>query len=110
MRTPDWPGSQKMLPETLLALRTFWENHLDVHVRAWNNVDRDQFSDTLRRSGSGVGRSLHGSDVPAHHHRDVAATDDFFSYESDFCRFDHRVSSLDGSDQSLGLYHTEGIK
>jgi hypothetical protein len=72
-------------------------------------MHRNQFADAPRRRGAGIGRGLHGPDVATHEYGHVPGANVFRPDEGHVCGLDHRVSRLDGPDETTGLDHTKRI-
>src|SRR5512140_2505418 len=86
--------------------RILRQDHLDIGVRSWDDMDRGQLADTLGRGSTGIRGSLHRADIAAHHHGHVPAADIFTADQGDIGGFDHRIRGFDRADQSLRLYHS----
>ena len=85
------------------------QDPLDLFVRPRNHVHGDELANAARRRGAGIGGSLHGADVTAHQHRDVARADVFLRDQLDVGRLDHGVRRLDCADQSTSFDESERI-
>src|SRR6185503_14909651 len=86
------------------------EYALDFCVRAWNNVDTDQFSNSSRRSRACISRRLHSADVTTHEDRHVACADVLLPEQLHIRCFNHRIGGLNCTHESFGLNHSECFK
>src|ERR1041384_6019093 len=100
----------RMTIRKLLPLGTFGENHLDVHVRARDDMYGHELADTLSRRRTGIGCRFDRADIAAHHHGDIAAADHFLTDERHLGRLYHRIGSFDGTNEALRFDHAERIK
>jgi hypothetical protein len=66
-------------------------------------VNRNQLADAARGRGAGIGGGLHGADVAAHEHGDVARANVLLGHERDVGRLHHRVGGLDRPDETSGF-------
>jgi hypothetical protein len=83
------------------------QHALNFGVWTRNDVNTNQLADPARRRCSSVGCCLHRPNVAANKDRHITGADVLFSQEHNIRSFDHRVSGLDRSDETLGLHHSE---
>jgi hypothetical protein len=84
----------------------YGQSFIDGRVRARNDVNADQLTDTAGRSGTGVGRGLYGGDVAADDRGDESGPDLFIADKLYIRSLDHRVGGLDHCNEAFALDHS----
>jgi hypothetical protein len=79
------------------------------NFRVWtrNDVNTNQLPHPSGSRRSSVRRRLYRAYVSTHENRHIPGADILFSEERNVSRFDHGVSSLNGSNETFGLNHSE---
>jgi hypothetical protein len=72
-----------------------------------NDVNTDQFAYSTSRSGAGICGCLDGTHIATYKNGHVARANILLAQELHISSFDHRVRSLNGSDETFGFDHTE---
>jgi hypothetical protein len=70
-------------------------------------VNADQFTDPTSGRSTCIGRGLNRANIASDKDRNVPCTDIFLTDQLNIRGLDHRVSSLDCADESLGFDHSE---
>jgi len=87
--------------------RLLGQDALYVGVRAWDDVNRNQFTNTLGSSRTGIRGCLDRTHIAPDHDGNISAANFFFAHEMDARGLDHGVRRFDGTHETAGLNHSE---
>ena len=71
-----------------------------------NNMNGDEFADSLSSSGTGIGSGFNSTDVTTDHNGNISTADMYFTDQSYVRSFDHGISCFDGANQTFSFNHT----
>src|SRR5262244_659 len=91
------------------AITVLWDDAFDFDVRAWDDMNRDQFADSPGGGGAGVRGRFDRADIPANEDGYVARADVLLADQLNIGGFDHRVSGFDRADKAFRLDHAESF-
>src|SRR5262249_6293329 len=91
------------------AVAVLWDDAFDFNVRAWDDMNRDQFADSPSGGGAGVCGRFDRADIAANEDSHVSRADVFFADQLNIGGFDHRVSGFDRADKAFRLDHAESF-
>jgi hypothetical protein len=86
-----------------------WDDAFDFDVRAWDDMNRDQFANSPGGGGAGVRGSFDRADIAANEDGHVARANVFLADQLNIGGFDHRVSGFDRADKAFRLDHAESF-
>src|SRR5208337_3337706 len=82
------------------SYRQLGQDLLNVLVRPWNHVDRNQFANLLRGGGPGIRGGLYGAYISPHHGGHKTCSYFYIPHQLDVSCLDHGIRSFDHCDKS----------